>query len=342
MGLRENRKITLKLFLDTTALLGIICAGCERRDSPEIGGPMVICTSGTLLLCAVKTGGIAQPYVISLADRSSRPVPLQFPGCASCLGAVWIRGGCDELLFITGGEPQHIKTLRLVANGVSEMSSYSVDPNLLVTVPLSYGGSTGRILALRVVKLSEGTSSGPYLGFSKDNGKTITISDIAAPVALSWVDDHTCYTTYSVKEDIMRICRMQLNAENMTWDEEEVLMETNVLLGVHDLRRGLVYAVGKKVYRSGRLVGALPEEGTRPLVNDSCIACVSKNGRRVYMLTDEKGIIGRIEKSAGSRIVGLSAMERCIYLVTEDRDQILRRDFIDGSESIVFDTARLP
>jgi len=260
------------------------------------------------------------------------------------LGATWRSGaGYDELLFVTGS-PQTIKRFRVDDAGVSEISSYMVDPNLFVTLPY-YCGYNRDILALRVTKQVKGTASGAYLGFSKDNGQTISISEITPPNYLLWIDQCSFYMAHSLREGRklrMFMSKAQLDIDSMTVQTREILQEDgSILLATQSLNGSLVYVTGRRLFRDNEILAELPEElSAIPFVNGSYLACVSED--KIYILSDKGEVLGTKQKPQGSLFAGLSAATRCVYLTTEGREKIISYNFIEKSENVVFDPNNAP
>ncbi|MBN2594748.1 MAG: M50 family metallopeptidase, partial [Sedimentisphaerales bacterium] len=144
----------------------------EKHRAPRIIGPIAINSSGDLLVCGVDKDGVRKYYIIPLTHDDFDPFPLEFPGSDKCWGVAWRPSvEHDELLFITAEEKKQIKRVRISGSNISEISSYPVDPNLLVIHPVWNPG--GSIITFRISELLGGEYHGPYLGFSNDNGKTI-------------------------------------------------------------------------------------------------------------------------------------------------------------------------
>lgn len=246
------------------------------------------------------------------------------------------------MLYMTGSQTRYVKTFRVSGKDVSEISSYPTDPNLLVALPASYGQSGGSILALRVAKPLPSAFGGSYLAFSKDNARTITISNIPAPANLLWTDDHTLYLTHGTeKEGELLISRVELDTENMTWQEQEILRGPRIALATRGLHGSLLYAIGNEIFRDRQLWCRLPEDISRPLVDGRFVVCVSRNNRRIYVLSDKGEVIGVKQKPESAIPIGLSAARGCVYLTTRERHKILAYNFIDKSEDTVFDVRGL-
>lgn len=348
MGFCKNRRRKSSLsFLGIAVLIIVIFSGCNEKDNEkdkdaakiEICGPLVINSSGDLLFCVVKRGSVRQHYIIPLRNRNSRPIAMQFPCSVSCLGATWRSGaGYDELLFVTGS-PQKIKRFHVTDVCVSEISSYMVDPNIFVTLPY-YCGYNRDILALRVTKQVKGIASGAYLGFSKDNGQTISISEITPPNYLLWIDQCSFYMAHGVWEDgklRMFMSKAHLDIDSMTVQTREILQEDgSILLATQSLNGSLVYVTGQRLFRDNEILAELPEElSAIPFINGNYLACVSKD--KIYILSDKGEVLGTKQKPRGSLFAGLSAANRCVYLTTEGREKIIGYDFIEKSENVVFD-----
>ena len=312
----------------------------KEKDTPKICAPFAISSSGDLLFCVVKKGSVRQPYVIPLRNRLAQPIALTFPGSDSCLGATWTSGaGHDELLFVGGYRPQTIKRVRIADANVAEISSYTVDPNLSV---ISWG-SNRDILALRVAKFVDGTFRGSYLGFFKDNDQIISISEITVPDHLLWIDQYNFYMVHNTEDGKMVMSKVQLDVDSMALQTREILREDEILLATQSLNGSLVYVAGHRLFRDNEILALLPEGSSmRPCVDGSYLACVSKDRTRIYILSDKGEVLGIKQKPRDSMFVGLSAANGCVYLTTEDRGKILAYNFVEKSESGVFEAAGKP
>lgn len=58
---------------------------------------------------------------------------------------------------------------------------------------------------------------------------------------------------------------------------------------------------------------------------------------RSLILNDKGEVLGTKQKPRESIFAGLSAVNKCIYLTTEDRARIIGYNFIEKSENVVFD-----
>jgi len=315
---------------------GIMWEVSKEKETPKIGAPFAINSSGDLLFCIVKKGNVRQPYLIPLRNRLSQPIALTFPGSDSCFGAIWRSGaGHDELLFITG-TPQTIKRLRIADANISEISSYIVDPSLFVI----YWGSNRDILALRVSKFVNGALSGVYLGFFKDYDQSISISEIIMPKDILFIDHSNFYMVHDTKDGRMVLSKAQLDVDNMTVQMKEILQEDEILLATQSLDGSLIYVTGNKLFRDNEILALLPEGSSmQPFVDGSYLACVSKDRRKIYILNDKGEVLDIKLKSPDSMFVGLSAVNGCVYLTTENREKILAYNFVEKNEDIVFNAA---
>jgi hypothetical protein len=313
--------------------------GWEVHKEPRIIGPLAINGSGDLLVCGVDKDGVRKYYIIPLTHDDFDPFPLEFPGSDKCWGVAWRPSvEHDELLFITAEEKKQIKRFRISGSNISEISSYPVDPNLLVIHPVWNPG--GSIIAFRISELLGGEYHGPYLGFSNDNGKTIHISDIQATINQVWVDDHRLYTAlggYS-EDDNMVLSEIQLDAENMSCETKEVLRKEVIYLARQSTDGSVVYASGSKIFRDNTLLCQLPEDIGGLVRDDGFIACLSYEGQRIYLLNDKGEVINTIQRERRS-ILGMSAEHECLYLWARDRSQIYRYNFVEKSESTIFEVA---
>jgi len=347
MGFCKNRRRKSSLpFLGMAILIAVMCSGCNEKDkdTAKIGGPFAINSSGDLLFCVIKRGGVYQPYIIPLKNNRSQPIALTFPGSDLCLGATWRSGaeeGRDELLFVTGGTPQTIKRFRIVDSGLSEISSYIMDPNLSVIL-LNQGFSNRDILAFRVAKWGEGPFSGIHLGFSKDNGQTISISEITPPAYILWIDRCIFYMAHDMEDGRMVMSKAQLDVDSMTLQTSEILQEDEIIIATQSLNGSLVYVTGHSLFRENEILTLLPEGMKRPYVDGSYLACVSKDGKKIYILSDKGEILDIKQKDRESMFVGLCAANECIYLTTKDREKIIGYDFIEKSENVIFDPNSAP
>lgn len=316
----------------------------ETHKKPRIIGPWAISDSGDLLVCGIEKDGVRRRYIIPLTHDDFEPIVLEFPGSDKCLGVAWRPSvEHDELLFITAAEEKHIKRFRISGSNISEIPSYPVDPNLLVIHPV--WNPSGSIIAFTVSQLLDGKYHGPYLGFSKDNGKTIHVSDIQATINRLWVDDHRLYTAlggYS-KDDNMVLSEIQLDAENMSCEINEVLQKEKIYLARGRSDGSIIYASGSKIFRNNTLLCQLPEDITGLLTDDGFVVCLSDGGQRIYVLNREGQIIDTIQiPERSSLLLDMSAEHECLYLWARDRSLIYRYNFVEKSESLVFNAAGNP
>jgi hypothetical protein len=311
----------------------------EAHKKPRIIGPLAINGSGDLLVCGVEKDGIRKYCIIPLTGEGAEPIYLEFPGCDKCSGAAWRTSvEHDELLFITAEEEKHIKRFRISGRNISEISSYPVDPNLLVGNPVWNPG--GSILVFRVSKFFDEMYHDPYLGFSNDHGKTIHVSDIRATINRLWVDDHRLYTALGghSEDDNMVLSEIQLDAENMSCEINYVLQKEVIYLARRSTDGSVVYASGSRIFSNNTLFCQLPEDIGGLVRDDGFIACLSYNGQRIYVLNDKGDVIDTIHRERSS-LLGMSAEHKCLYLWARDRNLIYRYNFIEKSKSLVFDAA---
>lgn len=311
----------------------------EEYKAPRIIGPVAISGSGDWLVCGVERGSVRRRYIIPLTHDDFDPILLKFPGSDKCSGVAWRPSvEQDELLFITGSEEKQIKRFRISGDDISEISSYPVGPNLYVHNPV--WNPSGSILAL-IIRFLDETSDGPYLGFSKDNGKTIHISNVPATINRLWVDDHRLYITVGGygEEGNMVLSEVRLDAENMTCEINEVLQAKEICLARGSTDGSVVYASGSRIFRNNSLLCQLPEDITGLLTDDGFIACLSDGGQRIYVLNREGQIVDTREFPERPSLLGMSAAHECLYLWARDRSLIYRYNYVDKSESTVFEVA---
>jgi hypothetical protein len=310
----------------------------EVHKKPRIIGPTAINGSGDLLVCGVDKDGVRQRYIIPLTHDDFEPIVLEFPGSDKSLGAAWRPSvEYDELLFITAAEEKLIKRFRISGDDISEISSYPVVPNLLVGNPAWNPG--GSILALRVNQLLDETYRGYYLGFSKDNGKTIHISDIPASIDRLWVDNYRLCAIYS-ENDNKVLSEIRLDAENMTCEIKDVLRAEDICLARGNSDGSIIYASGSKIFRDNTMLCQLPDDITGLLTDDGFVVCLSDGGQRIYVLNREGQIIDTIQNpERSSLLLDMSAEHECLYLWARDRSLIYRYNFVDKSESPIFEVA---
>ncbi len=320
---------------------GVSWGSGEETDTPRIVGPLAISDSSEFLFCGVERDRTHCCYVIvPLGGDYREPIVLSFPGSDKCHGAMWRPGASpDELLFVTAGDAQAIKRFRVSSSGVEETSSYPVDPNLLATVQSRWWNPSGEVFASRVAKFEKGAFAGAYIGFSKDNGKTIHLSIIPAPIQLLWITDDALYVTHAVDADNVVVSKADLNADAMTVATTEVLQD-RIVLAAQSWHGALVYAKGDTLVRDGKVLAALPEKMGCPIVDGDYLAVASGNGKRVYVLDSTGKIIDIKETPDGSVCLGVSAANRSIYWTAsflEDRRKILAYNFVEKRESVVFE-----
>jgi len=311
----------------------------EVSKAPRIIGQTAISDSGDWLACGVDRNGVRQRYIIPLTHDDFEPIVLEFPGSDKCLGVAWKPGiEHDELLFIAAAEETQIKRFRISGSNISEISSYPVDPDLLVANPV--WNPSGSILSLRVNQLLDETYRGSYLGFSKDNGKTIHISQVPATINRLWVDDHRLYITVGGygEDGNMVLSEVRLDAENMTCEINEVLQAKDICLARGSSDGSIIYASGSRIFRNNSLLCQLTEDITGLLKNDGFVVCLTDGGQRIYVLNREGQIIDTIQiPERSSLFLGMSAEHECLYLWARDRSLIYRYNFVEKSESLVFE-----
>jgi len=323
---------------------GVRWASDEEPSTPRIVGPFAVSGSGEFLFCGVERDRTHHHYmIVSLRDDPPEPLVLSFPGSGKCHGAMWRPGANpEELLFVTAGETQAIKRFRVSRLGVEEISSYPVDANLLVTVQSHWWSPSGEVLALRVAKSEKGVFSGAYVGFSKDNGKTVHVSAIPAPTQLLWIADDALYVTHGVDADKVVVSKAELNADNLTVAAHDVLQD-EIILAVQSWRDSLLYAKGDGLFRDGTVFAVLPEKVGCPIVNGDYLAVASADGKRVYILNGTGEIVDARETPGGSVCLGVSAANKSIYWTAsspEDRKRICAYNFVEKRECVIIE-ARL-
>lgn len=340
MGLNDSGMSRFGLILlEVVVLSTIVSCARKEQDKPRIVGPLEIDSSGNLLLCTVKSGKVYNHYVVSL-DAQRRPIELQFPGSDSASGMTWKLGTTrDELLFVSGGTRQTIGRLQVSDTSASVLSSTPVDANLIVVVRRSWGLNR-EVLALRITRIVKGVFSGAYLGFSKDNGQTISISDVTPPTDLLWVGSQSFYMVHGTEDNRMVMSYAQLDVNDLTLQTRELFQKDEIILATKSLNGSLIYVTRRELFADNRRLASLPEEVSRPYVDGRWIACAAKNGKRLYVLDDKGQVVETKLKSRKTKLIGLSAVHRSVYLVSEDADKILAYSFADKSEQVIFDLAK--
>lgn len=319
---------------------GVRWSSAQETPTPRIVGPFAISDSGRFLFCGVEKGSAHRSYVIVSLRDGREPEVLSFPGSDRCLGAMWRPGADpDELLFVTAGEGQAIKRLRVSNVGVEEVSSYPVDPNLLVSARPGWWSPSGDVFAVRVTKFEGGVFSGSYVGFSKDNGRTICVSAIPAPSRLLWTADSTLYMTHGMGGGELALSKGELDVDRMVVEMYEI-RQGPIALATQALHGSLVYAVQGSLLRDHETFASLPEQIGRPCVDGDYLAVVSVGGKRVFILDATGKIVDTLETPAGSTCIGLSSANRSVYLTAsspEDRMRIDAYDFAAKHENVVFE-----
>lgn len=329
------------LLMTTTVLAlwlneGVRWEVSEMHKKPRIIGPVAISGSGDLLVCGVEKDGVRQHYIIPLTHDNFEPIVLEFPGSDKCSGVAWRPSvEHDELLFITSAEEKRIKRFRISGSDISEISSYPVDPNFYVHNPV--WNPSGSILAL-IMRFLDEHYDGPCLGFSKDNGKTIYTSHVPGTINRLWVDDYRLYIAVGghSEDSNLVMSEVRLNAENMTCEIKDVLQAEDICLARWSSNGSIVYASGNKIFRDNTLLRQLPEDIGGLVRDDGFIACLSYDGQRIYVLNDKGEVVNTIHPESPS-LLGMSAGHKCLYLMTRDGSRIYRCNFIDKSESLIFD-----
>jgi hypothetical protein len=152
------------------------------------------------------------------------------------------------------------------------------------------------------------------------------------------VDDHRLYTAvggYS-EDDNMVLSEIQLDAVNMSCEIKEVLRKEVIYLARQSTDGSVVYASGSKIFRDNILLCQLPEDIGGLVRDDGFIACLSYNGQRIYVLNDNGEVIDTIQRERRS-LLGMSARNNCLYLWTRGGGRICRYNFVDKSESTIFE-----
>jgi hypothetical protein len=339
MGLNDSVMSRFGLILlEVLVLTTIVSCARREQDKPRLVGPIEIDSSGNLLLCTVKNRKVYNYYVISL-DAQRQQIELQLPGSDYWFGA-WRPGTThDELLFVSGGTRKMIVRLGVSDTSASVLSSTPVDANLIVVVRPSWVLNR-EVLALRITRFVKGVPSGSYLGFSKDNGQTISISDVTSPTDLLWVDSHSFYMVHGTEDNRMVMSVAQLDVNDLTLQTRELFQKDEIKLATKSLNGSLVYIARRELFVDNERLTSLPEEVSRPLVDNPWIACVAENGRRLYVLDDKGQIVDTKLKSRETNLIGLSAVHKSVYLLSEDNDKILAYSFADKSEQVIFDLAK--
>lgn len=325
-------------FIKLGVFLAAASFGCEPRSEARIVGPLVANGQGTLMTCGVDKGGVICRYVIRLANDEEASRVLRIPGVKSCLGLQWSRGiNSDELLWVSGGEKQEIKRFGLAGGMVRELSSWPVDPNLLVAVCAPWPGN-GDIVGLRVSQYKQNGMSGSYVGFLKVNEGTIHTSDIPTPSDMVWAGNGAFYMVHTDPDDSMMVMSVgYLNSESMSVRTSDVLREERIRLATRDLGGSVVYTVKKKIFRGNQQLAVLPEEVKRLHVGHGYLAGISNSGRTVYVLNEKGAILHTKRMPEKSRLIGLSGKLQSVYFITEDWQRIFSYNLTEETVNVVFD-----
>jgi hypothetical protein len=341
MGLNDSGMSRFGLILlEVVVLTTIVSCARKEQDVPRLVGPIEIDSSGNLLLCTVKSGEVHNYYVVSL-DAQRRPIELQFPSSDYWFGT-WRPGTTrDELLLVSlsGSTRQTIVRLQVSDTSASVLSSTPVDANLFVTVRPSWLLNR-EVLALQITRHVKGVFSGSYMGFSKDNGQTISISDVNSPTDLLWVDSHSFYMVYSTEDNKMVMSYAQLDVNDLTLQTRELFQKDDINLATKSLNGSLIYVTRRELFVDNGRLASLPEDVGRPFVDGRWMVCVARNGKRLYVLDDKGQIVDTKLKSRETKLIGLSAVHRSVYLLSEDDEKILAYSFADKSEQVIFDLAK--
>lgn len=352
--------------LNIVALAVAICSGCQSKDTPRLIGPYRVSESGEFLFCGVRRGSHERRYVIvPLKEGHHKPHILTFPDTDRCLGATWRpTADPDELLFVQGGASRAIKRFRVSSTGIERISSNALDADLIAVLPDGCWNPSGTVLALRVTRFGQDVDSGAYLGFSKDYGKTIHVSDIRPSDPLLWIADCTFYMTHVIDADettafkievagieatdyesyVMTLMKAELDVDSMAVATQQVLQDNDVYLASGNLRGSLVYHKRDTLFRNGQVFAVLPEKIHPAFADGDYMAAVSANGRRLFVLDATGQIISSQETREESICIGISAATQSVYLTAsypEDRMRIYAYDFFGRSVKVVFEASRL-
>ena len=157
------------------------------------------------------------------------------------------------------------------------------------------------------------------------------------------MDDHRLYARYNSEDGNKVLSEVRLDAENMTCEIKDVLRAEDIYLARGSSDGSIVYASGKKIFRNNTLLCQLPDDITGLLTDDGFVVCLSDGGQRIYVLNREGQIIDTIQiPERSSLLLDMSAEHECLYLWARDRSQIYRYNFIEKSESPVFNAADNP
>jgi hypothetical protein len=272
------------------------------------------------------------------------------------LGAAWRPGTHpEELLFLTAIDSHDIKRLRVSSSGVEEISSYAVDPNIEVVLP--FYNPSGTVLALRVAHWDPNGLPDPRVGFSKDNGRTIDISDCLWANGLMWTDDTTFYVTRVTdayeksqsarkgdgkKEMIYRmmLSKGELNLDSMKVVTREISEGNDIYLAMGNLHGSLVYRKGDSIFCNDKVLTPMPEKIGEVYADGDYLAVVSEDGLTLFVLDAAGKIISRTKTREKSTCIGISAANKSVYLVaaaSEDRVRVYAYDLFGKDSGIVFE-----
>jgi len=136
------------------------------------------------------------------------------------------------------------------------------------------------------------------------------------------------------------LSEIRLDVENMTCEIKDVLRAEDIYLARGSSDGSVVYASGSKIFRNNTLLCQLPEDITGLLTDDGFVVCLSDGGQRIYVLNREGQIIDTLQiPERSSLLLGMSAEHECLYLWARDRSLIYRYNFVEKSESTIFEVA---
>jgi hypothetical protein len=314
-------------FIRVLILAAVMGSGCK----PRLVGPFRVSSSGEFLFCGAKRGDSDVRYVIvPLKGSSHKPYVLSFPGTDKSLGVAWRPGTHpEELVFLTAIDSHDIKRFRVSAGGVEEVSSYALDPNILLVQP--FYNPSGTVLAFRVSHWDPNGLPDPRVGLSKDNGRTISISECPWANHLLWADDTTFYVARVIDayektksagnadgktETIYRmaILKGELNLDSMKVVTRKISEGNDIYLAMGHLRGSLLYWEGESIFCDGKLLSTMPEKTGHVLADGDYIAVVSEDGMTLFALDSTGKVISRTRTREKSTCIGISAANKAVYL----------------------------
>jgi len=314
--------------------------GCEKRPN-RISAPFVISPGGEHLAMVIgplqRNGAYSgaepterQAYVLKL--RKGYPQAIRVAKSRPVMAMAWRPGALSPELFAATFRLGPDKLPRIFAVTVSDdvsMIFSKVLPDNLRISRMTWNPS-GQVLAAVVLN-----DKGVYLGISCDNGRNLTITDIAISGGrVIWTNDETLYVQHG--NDILELDVVDGNPR-----VRRTLVSAEGIYLSCSLYGRVVYRLGNEIYCGDQLLYKASQKIRQVITDGPYIAF--KAGSHICVL-DEKGNV-KNKKNVGddkyTALIALSSVHKFVYLV-KNFQYIQRYSFVDGDGiSTVFDVGIL-